>query len=249
MLEIHNHPWITAAVVIALIISSLKTRSKRKKEKKEAIKKCEKLINIGLYTKAIEYCNSIAKKYKDPVIYRYLGQAYLQIGQIDNAIESFKRVEELSNGLRRSFSLYTMDKARFYEEFADILRDANKIDEAMLYYKKALEERKKVENTTNKNIMNLLQKIEEISKIKGNLDEAIHSYEEVILHLNPPKESSIDLDIAKKLAELHEKKGNTIIANKMREKIKEKEGKENKEKKEENEKKEDLTSTTDNPII
>lgn len=261
ILELCNHPWISGASIIVLIVSSLAAIGKKINKREEAIDKCIKLIDIGLYTKAIKCCKSVAKKYKEPIIYRYLGRAYLQIGETQLAIESFKKVEELSNSLKNCFNLYIIKKAEFYEEFANILEDSNKIDEAILYYKKALEEQKKEQKkgkrNVNENITKLLQKVAELSEEKGNLDEAIDYYEELIMHLSLPKESSIDQNIAKKLVKLYEKKGNIIMANKIKEKIKEEDEENTKKEKEKNtkkekEKKEETaleSSTTNNPII
>jgi stress-induced-phosphoprotein 1 len=279
-MELCNNPWITGIGTTIFIISILAIIGERLNRKEEAAKKCENLVSSELYTKAIEYCNSVAKKYKEPTIYRCLGRAYLQIGEIELAIENFKKAEKFSSGLKSSFNVYIINKAEFYEEFADILREANRIDDAIEYYKKALEKRKKEkekgEYSAIPKIITLLQKIAELYKEKGNLDEAINYYEELIVILNILKKPSIIMivdqvdqiyqNIAKKLVKLYEKKGNILMANKMREKIKEEviiEEKEKREEEEEKKRKEDeekrkkpssitkkATSTTkNNPII
>jgi tetratricopeptide (TPR) repeat protein len=275
-MELYNNPWILGTGTTILIISILAIIGERLNRKEEAVKKCENLVSSELYTKAIEYCNSVAKKYKEPTIYRCLGRAYLQIGEIELAIESFKKAEEFSIGLKSSFNVYIIKKAEFYEEFADILKDANRIDDAIEYYKKAIEKRKKEkekgEYSAIPKIITLLQKIAELHEEKGNLDESIYYYEELIVNLNILKKPSIIMivdqvdqiyqNIAKKLVKLYEKKGNTIMANKMREKIKEEviieeREEEKKKRKKDKEKREEptpitkkATSTTkNNPII
>jgi tetratricopeptide (TPR) repeat protein len=252
--EIYNHPWLSATTAAILIISGFRRLVKKLKEREENIKKCKELINHNLYTKAIEHCESIAKKYNEHIIHKYLGLAYLHINQIELAIENFKKVEKQLNSPRRFFNLYIIDKAEFYEEFADILRDLNRIDDAMKYYKKALEEQtqKKGKCAINTNTLTLLQKITELSEKYGNLDildKIIDCYEEIVIYLDlfPSKQ----LFVCRKLSKLYEKKGNTIMANKMREKIKEIETKyEKKEEKNENkEKKTEELAITDNPIL
>jgi tetratricopeptide (TPR) repeat protein len=255
--EIYNHPCISIATSAILIILGFRRLAKKLIEREKNIEKCKKLINHNLYTKAIEHCKSIAKKYNEPIIHKHLGQAYLHINETELAIESFKKAEKLLNSPRRFFNLYTINKTKFYEEFADILKDLNKIDEAIEYYKKALEEQKqKGKCTVNTNTLTLLQKITELSEEKENLDDldkVIDCYEEIIIHID--LDPSEKLSIYKKLSRLYEKKGNTIMVNKIREKIIEiekieKENKNEKEEKKENEeKKKEELSATDNPII
>jgi tetratricopeptide (TPR) repeat protein len=277
-MELCNNPWILGTGATILIISILVVIGTRLSKKEEAADKCKNLVESELHTKAIEYCESVAKKYKEPTIYRCLGRAYLQIGEIDLAIENFKKAEKFSSGLKNSFNVYIIKKAEFYEEFADILRDANRIDEAIEYYKKALEKRKKEQENGRYNaipkIITLLQKIAELYEEKGDLDEAINCYEELIVILNILRKPSIIMivdqvdqiyqNVARKLVKLYEKKGNMLMVNKMREKIKEEviieeeaEKEEEEKRKEETRKKEKtitkasttLTKTKSNPII
>jgi tetratricopeptide (TPR) repeat protein len=277
-MELCSNPWILGTGATIFIISILAVIGARLSKKEEVVDKCKNLVESELYTRAIEYCESVAEKYKEPTIYRCLGRAYLQIGEIDRAIESFKKVEELSKGLKRIFNIYIIKKAEFYEEFADILREANRIDEAIEYYKKVLENQKKEQENGRYSaipkIITLLQKIAELYEEKGDLDEAINYYEELIVILNILKKPStimivdqvdqIYQNVARKLVKLYEKKGNMLMVNKMREKIKEEiiieekaEKEEEEKRKEETRKKEKtitkasttLTKTKSNPII
>jgi tetratricopeptide (TPR) repeat protein len=253
--EIYNHLWLSTITAATLTILGFRMLAKKLTEKEENIEKCKKLVKHGLYTKAIEHCSSIAKKYNEHIIHKYLGLAYLHINKTDLAIESFKKVERQLNSPRRFFNLYMLDKADFYEEFADILRDLNRINEAIEYYKKALKELKqrKGKHIINTSTLTLIQKITELSEKHENLDsdildEIINYYEEAIIHLN--LDPSEKLPIYKKLAKLYEKTGNIIMTNKIREKITEIETKyEKEEKKESKEKEKEKLPSTDNPIL
>jgi tetratricopeptide (TPR) repeat protein len=251
-MEPHN-PWILASSITTLIIiSGFVVLNRKSNKKRENIDKCKKLFNNGLYTKTIEYCKSLTEKDKDPLIYYYLGLAYAEIDKIDLAIENFEKAEELSkNKLENYFNPYVINYPVFYEDYGDALKAAKRFDEAILYYKKALKEQEKEGYTEG--IIKLLQKIAELRETKGNLDDAIDCYEEILILSNLPKESHDYKDIIRKIANLYEKKGNIKMANKMRKKIGEEiiiEAREEKEEKEEEKRKEKQAPTkTNNPII
>jgi tetratricopeptide (TPR) repeat protein len=239
-----NIPSIIASTIIILLSYLLITSYRKIDKKNKVISRCKKLFNNGLYTKTIKYCRSIIEKDKDPIIYHYLGLAYFKIDEIQLAIESFKKAEELSKGLKSIFNLNIeyLDYAIFYEDFGDILRAAKKFDDAVLYYKKAIKARDEYEYDY---IANLLQKIAEIYEIKGNLDEAIDHYEEALIHLNISKRSPAYKNIARKLIKLYEKQGNTKMANKIKKEMGEEITiEERKERKEE-----PISTTANNPII
>jgi tetratricopeptide (TPR) repeat protein len=240
----NNIPSIIAPAIIISLSSLLITSYRKINKKSKIISKCRKLFNNGLYKKTIKYCKSIIEKDKDPIIYHYLGLAYFKIDEIQLAIESFKKAEELSKGLKNIFNLNIeyLDYAIFYEDFGDVLRAAKKFDDAVLYYKKAIKVRDEYEYDY---IANLLQKIAEIYEIKGNLDEAIDYYEEALIHTNTLKKSPAYKNIAKKLIKLYEKQGDT----KMVDKIKKEMGEEIIIEKREERKEEPISTTANNPII
>jgi tetratricopeptide (TPR) repeat protein len=204
-MELYN-PCILAASIAALIISGFIVLNRKSNKKREDIDKCKKLYNNGLYTKTIEYCKSLTEKDKNPLIYYYLGLAYAEIDEVDLAIENFEKAEELSkNKLENYFNPYVINYPVFYEDYGDALKSTKRFDEAILYYKKALKEREKEKSTEG--IIKLLQKIAELYKIKGNLDEAIDCYEDL---KEREKEKSTEgiIKLLQKIAELYEIKGN-----------------------------------------
>jgi tetratricopeptide (TPR) repeat protein len=242
-----NIPSIIALAIIILLSSFLITSHRKINKKNKIISKCRKLFNNGLYKKTIKYCISVIEKDKDPIIYHYLGLAYFKIDEIHLAIESFKKAEELSKGLKSIFNLNIEypNYAIFYEDFGDVLRSAKRFDEAISYYKKAIKMRDEYEHDC---IANLFQKIAELYEIKGNLNEAIDYYEEALIHLNVSKRSPAYKNVARKLAKLYEKQGDTKMADKIKKEIGEEVIiEEREEERKEEEKKPTLTAN--NPIL
>jgi tetratricopeptide (TPR) repeat protein len=135
--------FTTASSIILIILYAIE---KRIEKKKEEITESEHLINSNIYDKAIEHIETTAKKYpKDPCVYYYLALSHCKTGNIQESLKNFRKAEKLTNSpfnLLNPFILL-INKINLYKKYAKALESAEKPNEAITYYKKALNQAKK----------------------------------------------------------------------------------------------------------
>jgi tetratricopeptide (TPR) repeat protein len=148
---------------------------KKGQEQKYANDKCWLYINKGSYEKAIEYVNSLNNKH--PSIYACIGTAYYNTGNLQLALENFKKAEEIQEDILHRYYSPKLD-IYIYTHIAKILTDVKKYDDAIGYYNKALRKMKNRRKIKDKNsYANILIEIAKIYKEKGNMDKAIEYYQ------------------------------------------------------------------------
>jgi tetratricopeptide (TPR) repeat protein len=154
-----------------IILIALRTIEKRIKKKKEEILKFKHIINNNTHDKAVEYYKTIAQKYpKEPYVYYYLAISHYKAGNIQEALENFKKAEETANSITNILNpfIFKIDKTELYKEYAKALESAEKTEEAITYYKKALNQAKK--SKKEKEAKAILKEISRIYKERLNYE-------------------------------------------------------------------------------
>jgi tetratricopeptide (TPR) repeat protein len=173
---------------------------------KETINKCKQFIDNGVYDKAVEYSKEVVKMFPmEPYTHYCLATAYFYTGELENALESFKKAERLANGLFNSFNPISIqiDKAKFYMDYANVLKTKGDLDKAIEYYKKALSEAKSKKRSE---VGEILQQLADAYLDAGKLEDASNYYKE-LLPCATDKES-----VYRKLAFIYEKMDKKEIA-------------------------------------
>jgi tetratricopeptide (TPR) repeat protein len=135
------------------------------------LKKCIKHLYDKNFKKAIEHGNlAITENPKSFEPYLCLGLSYRGIGEIEKAYQHFKKAEELVNNKE--------DLMLICDQIGQILTDIQKIDDAIFYYKRALNLAKELNQIEeNTNILNNLA----IAHIeKGEVEKAIEYYQTAV---------------------------------------------------------------------
>ena len=128
----------------------------------ETINKLIDLYNQGQLAALVEQAQALTRQYPNAlIIWNILGSAAAQTGQIDEAINAFKRVTAIKP-----------DYAEAHNNIGNILLDQGKLEEAIEAYKKALSLKPDLAEAHN-NMGNAL-------KNQGKLDEAIEAYKKAL---------------------------------------------------------------------
>ena len=94
----------------------------------ETINQLIDLYNQGQLAAVVEQAQALTRQYPNaPIIWNILGAAAAQTGQIDDAINAFKRVTAIKP-----------DYAKAHNNMGNVLKDQGKLEEAIEAYKKAL---------------------------------------------------------------------------------------------------------------
>ena len=94
----------------------------------ETINQLIDLYNQGQWAAIVEQAQALTRQYPNaPIIWNILGTAAAQVGQIDQAINAFKRVTTIKP-----------DYAEAHNNMGNVLKDQGKLEEAIEAYKKAL---------------------------------------------------------------------------------------------------------------
>jgi tetratricopeptide (TPR) repeat protein len=129
------------------------------------VEKCKEAIKNKDTRKALELSKQAVEMHpNDPDAYLCLGIAYYKIRDFEKALENFKKAEELTDDKEKLITIY--------QQIGITLIDANKLDNALAYFDKALTLAKQI----NSNITYTLSKIAYIHYRKGNIEEAIDYY-------------------------------------------------------------------------
>ncbi len=98
-------------------------------ETESKLKKAIDVFNKGKYKEAVKFFKSLLEEdSKNPILYFYIGFSYKKIGNIDSAIENFKKSIEIKPDF--SFSL---------KELGTIYAKKGDFKKAMEFYKKAID--------------------------------------------------------------------------------------------------------------
>jgi tetratricopeptide (TPR) repeat protein len=162
-------------------------------------KKCWSYINNSFYERVMELDNSIDEAEKSPSIYACIGTAYYNTGNLELALQNFKKAEEKLEESIYSYKNLKLD-IRIYTHIAEILHKMGNYDESIKYYTKALEKASDKDDR-----MDILMKIAEIHEERNDLDNAIKYYQDAFIYYCDTcyKEK---IAIYRKLAELYKKK-------------------------------------------
>jgi tetratricopeptide (TPR) repeat protein len=173
------------------------TSSKRNRDLE---KRCWSYINNGFYERAIEFDNSIDESEKSPSVYACIGTAYYNTGNLELALQRFKKAEEKLEESIYSYKDLKLD-IRIYTHIAEILHKMGNYNESIEYYNKAVE---KVSDEKDRG--DIFIKIAKVYEEKGDVDNAIKYYQDALVYgcQTCDKEKA---EIYKKIALLYEKKG------------------------------------------
>ena len=168
------------------------------------IEECWTFNNNKDYKRAIESGKLAIEKYPDnSEAYRCLGTAYYNTGELNLAYENIKKAESLTNDKEGLMDIY--------KQIGEILHKMGRLDDALLYYNKALKliEDSEIENLNDKNPNNRVNRIYEelmegdrieilnnialIYEEKGQLDKALNYYRES-LSLTTDKEKKATIE-------------------------------------------------------
>jgi tetratricopeptide (TPR) repeat protein len=167
------------------------------------IKKCIKYFETGDYQKAIKFGKKAVKRYPEKAeAYYCLGEAYFMEGEIDLAIENFKKAE---NCLKRKYEQHTkllssilkikdFKKRDFnlmilYKRLGDAHKEKTNLGTAIFYYDKTLSLARDLEDIEIQK--DTLLSISEILHQEDELDEAIKCLEEILMIKEDEKEKII----------------------------------------------------------
>ena len=129
----------------------------------ETINQLIDLYNQGQWAAVVEKAQALTRQYPNaPFIWNILGVAAAKTGQIDLAINAFKRVIAIKP-----------DHAEAYYNMGNVLKGQGKLEEAIEAYNKALSLKPDYANACN-NMGNVL-------KDQGKLEEAIEAYKKALL--------------------------------------------------------------------
>ena len=129
----------------------------------ETINQLINLYNQGQLAAVVEQAQALKRQYPNAlIIWNILGAAAAKTGQIDLAINAFKRVIAIKP-----------DHAEAYYNMGNVLKGQGKLEEAIEAYKKALLLKPDYANACN-NMGNVL-------KDQGKLEEAIEAYKKALL--------------------------------------------------------------------
>lgn len=186
----------------SLFAPELFTSSKRDPDTEN---KCQSYIDNGFYERAIELGNSIDDSNKSPLIYACLGTAYYNLGNLELALQNFKKAEEKLEESIYSYKDLKLD-IRIYTYIAEILYKMGNYDESIEYYNKAVEKA-----SDEKDRGDIFIKIAKVYEEKGDIDNAIKYYQDALVYgcQACDKEKA---EIYKKIASLYEKKGDDANA-------------------------------------
>lgn len=175
------------------------------KRNRDLEKRCWSYINNGFYERAIELDNSIDETEKSPSVYACIGTAYYNTGNLELALQRFKKAEEkLKEGIY-SYKDLKLD-IRIYTYIAEILHKMGNYDESIEYYNKAVEKA-----SDEKDRGDIFIKIAKVYEEKGDIDNAIKYYQDALVYgcQACDKEKA---EIYRKIASLYEKKGDETNA-------------------------------------
>jgi tetratricopeptide (TPR) repeat protein len=193
---------LLGVAVSAAICAGLYRIGQKFEKKKEEIAKCREYLDNGACGKAIDCCKALIEKYPDvPALYYCLGLSHYYIGELEPALENFKKAEELKNTLSNKINWNSLliDEVRFYIDYAKVLRSAKRYNEALKYYNMVLDA---IKGTKSKRIKEVLQEIAETYEKIGNIDNAIDYYEELLIYTQDKS------SLYKKIDKLYEMSGN-----------------------------------------
>jgi len=135
----------------------------------QEIAACFTFLNAGDYKRAVEVAKLAVKQYpKNSKAYDCLGYAYYFLGELNLALENFKKAESLTSNKE--------DLIRIYNIIGVILQRLGPLDDALLYFSRSLSLAKDLGNTDLQ--AGLLNNIAAIYHDKGELDKALSYYEE-----------------------------------------------------------------------
>ena len=143
-------------------LNKLKLLNSTQSPPQETINQLIALYNQGQLAAVVEQAQALTRQYPNEIIiWNILGGAAAQTGQIDQAINAFKRVTAIKP-----------DYADAYNNMGVVLKGQGKLDEAIEAYKKALSLRPDYAEAYY-NVGNAL-------KDQGKLDEAIEAYKKAL---------------------------------------------------------------------
>jgi tetratricopeptide (TPR) repeat protein len=195
------------------VIAGLYYTERKVDEKKKEVIKCKKLIDNRAYDKAINYCKALMEKYpKEPILYYYLGLTCYYIGELEAALENFKKAEELKDGLFNKINLSSilLNEIEFYRDYARVLKSAKKYNESFEYYSKALDDAERQRKSSK--IGEILREIAETYEELGDINNAIDYYKELLIY------TTDKLSLYRKIAELYKEIGDMEKYNRYEEK-------------------------------
>ncbi|RMH06669.1 MAG: hypothetical protein D6699_02120 [Aquificota bacterium] len=130
---------------------------------------CYTYLDAGDYRRAIEVGNQAVKRYpKNVDAYLCLGAAYTETGQIDLAIENFKKAEAYAKSDKDLMYIYSFLGLNYQRK--------DDLDNALLYHSKSLSLAKKLGDKEAEAIQ--LNNIAYVFVKKGELNKALRYYEE-----------------------------------------------------------------------
>jgi tetratricopeptide (TPR) repeat protein len=163
----------------------------------QEIDACFNFKDTGDYKRAIKAGKLAIKKYpKDLGGYDCLAGVYRAMGKFNFAYETMKKAEKIARNKEY------LNLTHVYIEIADILRDMDKLDDALTYYNKTLNLARDLKDSLTQAF--ILRNIADVYARKGELDKALNYYNEA---LNLETFESGKADICNSIADVYDKKG------------------------------------------
>jgi tetratricopeptide (TPR) repeat protein len=130
------------------------------------IEKCLEAIKNRDLMEAMKFAKQAVKTYPDNFkSYLCLASVYYDIGNLEKALENFKKAEELTNDEEQLMHIY--------QYMGEIFADMNKLDDALIYFNKALTSAK----NTNNSISYILTRIADTYFRKEDLKKSVEYYD------------------------------------------------------------------------
>jgi tetratricopeptide (TPR) repeat protein len=162
------------AILIAILVADVYLLIKTHNEHAPVVRQCLEFINQKQYKEAIEYGKSHTEL-KSPALWACMADAYYDLGDTEHALDAYKSAQELQESFW--YRYYDPElEVHIYTRIAEIHEGRNDIDDAIMYYRKALKsmkaDRKTIRSVFEQKYRETLLKIASLYEKEGDLENA-----------------------------------------------------------------------------